>query len=981
MYASVLEGISECPVDELMLFDERLTRECFRAHGYVEVVHRSGAVEDPDLGVGEPGANEIGERLVFDHDFNRGCTFNASASPRASPSVSGRRIAPFESAAVTPPARTIPEMPTKIAGTPLARSGPISSLNVLCTRATPRKKARTLLDRLFITAFYVGSLWKAWRVRAGELKAAMLPLLVAACCLIGGMVHAPSGAPIAHAQLTLRGPKSAATTTDAKGAFSIEVPPGRYDLTVAAPGYATVTVNTGQVGEGARIDVVLEPSDAPKLRTIGQVTVNGGLTLDRNVIPETTVSRAQMDALGYTQVIEGLQQVPSAVVQHPDSGAPTAPAVVSLRGPDPSEAMVTLDGQQLNDGNTGDIDLSQFAVPAFNSISVTEGLGPTDAEGSNTFGGAVNLVSLRPTELQHLAFSTSAGSYGTTQSWLNATGTIGKLGYALAGNDYQQAGQVNEYDWVVPANNLPIYCGPATKTKTPNCPFHAHLGSSIAAMLGMVNLDYNFSQRSDAGFRLFTLGDNRDESGALNGIAGNSTCVFSGPGPACGFSQSSGSANEVPNPVFGDHVGQGSANFAQSIRAYDAYSRTPLGAGTLLADFYATDNNVDFQGGGVSPYDVSHLDTRFNEGLSWGRTFDYSEFAFGGYLRQESLSGLGITQALSQSIGSYFLRGAQQLGSLRLSGGIYDADYSTFGNTLNWRLGLSQDLGTSSVVRFSVGTGFRAPLLAEQYFFAPVLVDGKLQPNPAAGPLDSNCVAPNGNPLERPEHATEYELGFSHLFSNTSNLDVSIYRSNLRDTIENYYPGGGAKSFCGTPLGFAYEIPINIGNAVYEGAQARYKQLLPRLDLTATFSYGLNVAYPYALGPFVSNPTSGGTLIDNQQFLGVPQQQGSAMLTWARNGWHASTALTFAGKNNTLNQPPYTIVDGAFGKNVGHVDFTIAATNIFNAASGPFTLYDAGTPYRGLYSGPANSQFLANVPTDALFVQPAAVKFIVTFHE
>lgn len=811
----------------------------------------------------------------------------------------------------------------------------------------------------------------------------MLPLIVAACCLIGGLVHSPSGAPIAHAQLTLRGPKAATTTTDARGSFSVEVPPGRYDLSVVAPGFAAVTVNTGEVGEGARIDVVLEPNDAPKLRTIGQVTVNGGFTLDRNVIPEMTVSRSQMDALGYTQVLEGLQQVPSVVIQHPDSAAPTTPAVVSLRGPDPSEAMVTLDGQQLNDGNTGDIDLSQFAVPAFNSVSVTEGLGPTDAEGSNTFGGAVNLVSLRPTVDPHFSLSTSAGSYGTTQSYLNATGSIGKLGYALAGNDLQQIGQVNQFASVVPANNLPIYCGPATKTKTPNCPSLVHLGSSISALLGMVNLDYNFSQRADVGFRLFTLGDNRDESAALNGIAGNSTCVFSGPGPACGFAPpTSSSANEVANPVFGDHVGQGSANFAQSIRAYDAYGRSPLGAGTLLADFYATDNNVDFEGGGVSPYDVSHLDTRYNEGLSWGRTFDESEFAFGGYARQESLTGLGITQTLSQSINSYFLRGAQQLGSnLRLSGGLYDANYSTFGNTLNWRLGLSQDLGTSSVARFSVGTGFRAPLLAELLFFPPVLVNGKLQPNPAAGPLDQNCVAPNGNPLEKPEHATEYELGFSHLFSNTSNLDVSLYRSNLRDTIENYYPGGGAKSFCGTPLGFAYEIPINIGNAVYEGAEARYKQLFPRLNLTMTLSYGLNVAYPYALGPFVSNPTSGGTLIDNQQFLGVPQQQGSASFIWARNGLHASTALTFAGRNNTLNQPPYTLVDGAIGYNFGRLDFTLAATNIFNSVSGPFTLYDAGTPYRGLYSGPSNSQFLANTPTDALFIQPAAVKFIVTFHE
>ena len=156
-------------------------------------------------------------------------------------------------------------------------------------------------------------------------------------------------------------------------------------------------------------------------------------------------------------------------------------------------------------------------------------------------------------------------------------------------------------------------------------------------------------------------------------------------------------------------------------------------------------------------------------------------------------------------------------------------------------------------------------------------------PIPRQGRWTPTAWRPTATPTRIPEHATEYELGFSHLFSSTSNLDVSIYRSNLRDTIENFYPGGGAQTFCNSKLGFAYEIPINIGNAVYEGAEARYKQRFPRQNLTMTLSYGLNVAYPYALGPWVSNPTSGGTLVDSQQFLGVPQQQGSAVFTWAQH--------------------------------------------------------------------------------------------------
>lgn len=806
-------------------------------------------------------------------------------------------------------------------------------------------------------------------------------LLLAACCLIAGNVHAPSGAPIAHAQVIVDGPRHVTTGTDAKGDFSVVAPPGQYTITAIAAGFAPVQADTGNVVADTHIDVLLEPSDSPKLRTIGEVKVNGGYALVRNVIPEMDVSRTQLDALGYTNVLEGLQEVPSVVIAHPDAGAPTAPAVVSLRGPDPSEALVTLDGQVLNDGNTGDLDLSQFAVPAFNAISVTEGLGPADSEGSNTFGGAVNLVSLRPTLEDHAALSGSLGSFGTSQAWFNATGTVGKLGYAFAANDSQQAGQVDQTALVYPSNNLSSKnCNASASSATPqNCPVFTHLGSTINAQLGLANFDYNFSQRADLGVRVFTLGNFRDVSSALNGVAGNSfePCDPTNPNaPQCpsGFT-------DTPNPVYGQHIGSGSGIFAQSIRAYDVYSRSVLGAGSLLADFYADDNNVDFSGGstGLTPYDVSHLDKRYNEGLSWERTFDSGEFAFGGYARQESLTGQGITSTLSQSVNAYFIRGAQQVGpNLRLSLGLYNATYSTFGNTLNWRAGASYDISSSSVVHASVGTGFRAPLLIERYFFPPVIVNGKVEPNPGLPPPDANCVvAGQGNPDERPEHATEYELGYSHLFSSQSTLDVSFYRSNLRDTIENYYPFGA----CSSKLGFEYEIPINIGNAEYEGAEARFKQGFPRQHLSLVFAYGLNVAYPYSLGPNVANPTSGGSLVDYQQFLGVPQQQGSANLTWANQGWHAATQFTFAGHNNSLHQPPYTLTDVAVGKTFGHLDLTVAATNVFNAVSGPYTLYEAGVPYRGLYAAPGGTTYMASLPTDQLNILPASVRFILTVRQ
>ena len=46
MNAAVFERGFERAVDELMLLDQRLSGERARAHGDVEVIHRSGAVED-----------------------------------------------------------------------------------------------------------------------------------------------------------------------------------------------------------------------------------------------------------------------------------------------------------------------------------------------------------------------------------------------------------------------------------------------------------------------------------------------------------------------------------------------------------------------------------------------------------------------------------------------------------------------------------------------------------------------------------------------------------------------------------------------------------------------------------------------------------------------------------------------------------------------------------------------------------------------
>ena len=785
----------------------------------------------------------------------------------------------------------------------------------------------------------------------------MHAVVLAVCCMISGNVHAVSGTPVSGAHLVLQGPVPADVSTDANGDFILTVQPGAYRLAASALGYASLTVAV-DADHDVKLEIAREPLDSPKLRQIGAVTVDGRLAPIAGTIPSITVTRADLDALGEDRIVEGLQQLPGATFTRPDGGAASAISVVSLRGPDPSESLVALDGQLLNDGNTGDLDLSRLPTAAFSAVDITEGLGPEDSNGSNTFGGAINLISLRPTQAPHLGFSTSYGSFGQSDTWLNATGTQGRLGYAAALDDQNESGFVNQV--------VPLYVA-----GTPCNPCDTHLGSGVAAHSALGTLTWSFSENADVTARVFLLGDVRDQSSALNGLDFNSA--------------------DIGTPAYGHFTGPGEQMFAQDIRAYQVRARSPLGAGELTTDLSESDNGVAINGGAASPYDVDHIDHRYNAGLTWQRTFATAQFAVGGYTRYESLefvappsgdtSSLTSSQAqplLGQTMNVFFVRGGfQPTAKLRLDGGVFESRYTTFGSNLDGRFGAIYAADPSTSIRFSLGTGFRAPLLLERYQFpySQLALDG------------NGVFVGQGSPGEHPEHATEYELGVSHEFSRQSTLDVSLYQTNLRDPIEIFYPlAAVAAGTCATnsyanPIPACVSYNSNVGNAVYQGAEIRYSQLFAPAHILMTARYGLNVAYPKDLNAQFSNPTSGGSLVDNAQFLGIPQQQGSLEAEWSDRGWHAALAGTARGNNNELNQGPFVILNALVGRHLGGgLDLSLSGTNLLNAAAGPFTHFGAGTPYRGLTGDDAaGNPIYGPLPTDALFIEPAAVRLILTY--
>ena len=129
----------------------------------------------------------------------------------------------------------------------------------------------------------------------------------------------------------------------------------------------------------------------------------------------------------------------------PLGGGSNATVSFAVRGPDPTETVVDIDGHQMNNGNTGDFDVSLLDPAALQEVQLVYGISPSSLIGPNTIGGGVNILTLQPTITRAFA----AASFRRLVSALSArrfkaTGTDGRFGYAFSMHTVTSSGSVNQ---------------------------------------------------------------------------------------------------------------------------------------------------------------------------------------------------------------------------------------------------------------------------------------------------------------------------------------------------------------------------------------------------------------------------------------------------------------------------------------------------------------------------------------------------------
>ena len=541
---------------------------------------------------------------------------------------------------------------------------------------------------------------------AGLVVAASIALPVAALAQTAGsllgVVHDPSGIPIAGARvLFTNGATKFEFVSDSTGRFrSGELPSQSYVVTAFARGFAPLSARVVVVTPRSTIalDLEMARSTAGSVGTLGRVLVNGRQALSTASAPSVNLDPQDLSGRGVEQLSSVLAEQIAVTMTRPAGGGEGLPETASLRGPDPSETVVDIDGHVVNNSNTGDFDLELLDPAEFSAVQVLYGVGPASLNGANTQGGSLNFRTIEPTPQDHGLLRASIGSFATSSFTIQATGTDSdRLGYALSFHRYYSSGPVNDYA---------VTCAPC-----PSVTAHGlvTVGGSTNATSTLAKLRYAFGGGS--GFVEATYRDtaaSRDLSAGLS--FPNDPTSFGQGSPFTAFP---GAAALTNAPAVGLDV------------------QVPLGQpessgvapATLLARHLTSTGDQSTPGvpPGYNAYLLDSRDVINDDSLEYDRYLARATLTIQSDIRNERLHlpaaapfSNGVTEQ-AQTQRSFAGRYEWATTShLHYTAAAYVSRYDTFGSSIDPRVALVWTPTEGNVARLSFGTGFRSPLLTEK---------------------------------------------------------------------------------------------------------------------------------------------------------------------------------------------------------------------------------------------------------------------------
>ena len=177
---------------------------------------------------------------------------------------------------------------------------------------------------------------------------------------------------------------------------------------------------------GAATPAAQKPGKLPPMTIVITPTRISEPLADSGVTVSVVSNRAmQTDQLQST--VDALAEVPG--VQVVQSGAPGSLAEVFIRGSNPSQTLIMIDGVPVNSAATSGFDLSRLATNDLDRIEVVRGAGGA-LYGSQAIGGVVNLISREGSGPLKFSLLSEGGSRATQNQVASFDGAEGKLAYS-----------------------------------------------------------------------------------------------------------------------------------------------------------------------------------------------------------------------------------------------------------------------------------------------------------------------------------------------------------------------------------------------------------------------------------------------------------------------------------------------------------------------------------------------------------------------
>jgi hypothetical protein len=629
----------------------------------------------------------------------------------------------------------------------------------------------------------------------------------------------PDGTEVAH------------TVTDANGKFvTAALPAGSYHIRVVRAGYLTTDSGSVDLSRPVTIAIQTAPTATSDTKTIATTSVSATSSLQKSSTIYRTLSPTQLIENGVNRFGDALRQLPG--IDNSISGDTAALGDdinldirgLGLGGAAVIETTPTIDGHPIAFGAQGGYNYQLSPTFGLKGITVYYGSAGTGVTGYDAIGGIVDSETIDPTPENRVSFTQGVGTFDKTASNLVATGTYGRLGYAVslgvAGLDgplkdlylYQPSAAYDPSATNPAVHNLGVYKDDSTAISRDGV-FKLRYAFSNATSLTLTNVDSSYYEdktgNGDGDYLTPTVALVEGE-GLLAKKKSSDTCPAGeftateasgqpyGTGPN-GMSDG-GSPCQTPQSYASLNTGfQGAGPRYQTFDFNDAaaHFRTATannvftldGFGNRYLDSQYRANELPFSTSNTSKFANAAGAGIVARNDFVGRNNDlgigYSTTNYAYLFYSESIAkGFQLTGAPTLHENDFFVREAYRPSASPLT--VYlssDFKHASVTDTsyVDPRASVVYAAGRNDVVRAAAGATTGQPpgnALTAKFSYSPLALNG------AGGGGGINCSSINSigsapATALKPERGVDEEFGYGHRFGGDSIAELEVYNTNV----------------------------------------------------------------------------------------------------------------------------------------------------------------------------------------------------------